>query len=242
MVYFQKDYRKGKNMRRADRLFQIIQILRRQKITTASKLAEELAVSHRTIYRDITDLIGSGVPIRGESGTGYQLQAGYHLPPLMFSKDEIEALVLGIRTIVNWVDSDLKKAAYDVLAKVEAVLPDTIKSHIHTSPLFSPPTQGIPPQSTPVFRTVRDAIATRRKISFHYTRSDKTTSRRVIRPLCMAFFPPYWIVSGWCEMREDFRNFRLDRISNSKLTGRYFTDTPGRSLNDFLSTVVKQRE
>ena len=125
-------------MRRADRLFQIIQILRRGQLTTAQALADELEVSSRTIYRDVADLIGSGVPVEGAAGAGYLLRDGYDLPPLMFSPTELEALVLGVRIVASWADAELGRAAQDVLAKVEAVLPEPLRVRLDTMPLLAP--------------------------------------------------------------------------------------------------------
>ena len=124
-------------MRRADRLFQIVQILRSRRLTTARRLAEELEVSERTIYRDINDLVCSGVPVRGEAGVGYALDKGFDLPPLMFTRDEIEALVLGARVVRSWADPGLAKAARQALEKIDVVLPKTLKGRMENLPLFA---------------------------------------------------------------------------------------------------------
>ena len=125
-------------MRRADRLFQIIQILRRKKLVRARDLAEKLEVSERTIYRDIRDLVGSGVPIDGEAGVGYVLRKGYDLPPLMFNERELEALVLGARIIESWTDPEMAESAANVIAKIEAVIPEELRSHMAQTALLAP--------------------------------------------------------------------------------------------------------
>ena len=125
-------------MRRADRLFQIIQLLRRKRVLTAALLADELEVSERTVYRDIRDLVSSGVPIEGEAGVGYMLRRGFDLPPLMFSEAEIEAMVLGARVVTSWGDAGLAKAAGEALARVEAALPDRLKLRLNQTPLYAP--------------------------------------------------------------------------------------------------------
>ncbi len=125
-------------MRRADRLFQIIQLLRRRHVITAAAIAEELEVSERTVYRDIKDLVGSGVPIEGEAGVGYMLRQGFDLPPLMFTAPEIEAMVLGARVVQSWGDAQLARAAGDALARVEAALPDKLKLKMQQTPLYAP--------------------------------------------------------------------------------------------------------
>ena len=225
-------------MRRADRLFQIIQLLRRRAVTTAAWLARELEVSPRTIYRDVADLIGSGVPIEGEAGTGYMLRRGFDLPPLMFTPDEIDVVVLGVRIAANWVDPGLKKAAGSALEKIMQVLPEDRKEHLKKSPLFSPPVGGIQSDTGNIFCQLREAITTKRKITLHYINSDGVSSSRIIRPLCLAFFAPVWIVSGWCELRNAFRNFRIDRISMVTVQDETFTNEPGRTLDDFLRSTI----
>lgn len=125
-------------MRRADRLFQIIQFLRRHNVATAARLAEELDVSERTIYRDVRDLLLAGVPIEGEAGVGYVMRRGFDLPPLMFTDAEIQAMVLGARTVRSWADPALARAAEEVIAKVEAVVPDRLKDRIASVPMFAP--------------------------------------------------------------------------------------------------------
>lgn len=224
-------------MRRADRLFQIIQILRRHSITTASRLASELEVSPRTIYRDISDLIGSGVPIKGEAGTGYMLQSGFDLPPLMFTPDEIEVVALGVRMAANWVDTGLQHAADNALTKIEQVLPEHRKKHLLNSPLFSPSVGTMGSNTATIFGQLRDAINVKTKLRLCYSDSKNVSTTRIFRPLCLAFFAPYWLLAGWCELRNAFRNFRIDRISELTVLNIPFTDEPGRTLKDFLATV-----
>ncbi len=228
-------------MRRADRLFQIIQILRRRRITTALCLAEKLEVSERTIYRDMSDLISSGVPIEGEAGVGYALPRGFDLPPLMFTDDEIEALVLGARIVRSWADPGLVKAAGEVLAKVEIVLPDRLKEKLKESTLFS---LNFDPQGETAenLALCRLAIRDRRKLRFAYEREDGQGSNRTTRPLCLAFVAPVWLLSAWCELRSDFRTFRVDRISHLSVLDVTFNDEKGKSLDDFLRRVAADQK
>src|SRR5713226_3665448 len=153
-------------MRRADRLFRLVQLLRRSRVVTAQRLAQELEVAERTVYRDIRDLSLSGVPIRGEAGVGYALAHGFDLPPLMFSEEEIEALVLGARVVQSWADPALAKAADSVLAKVEMVLPDKLRSKVAGSTLLVPDfhTGG----RAPNLGALRGAIREGRKVHFRY--------------------------------------------------------------------------
>lgn len=226
-------YSDATTMRRADRLFQIIQILRRGRVTTAARLAKELEVSERTVYRDIRDLVCTGVPIEGEAGVGYALPRSFDLPPLMFTEDEIEALVLGARTVKSWADPGLKDAAERVLSKVEAVLPDALKARITESAIFALNFRPEPAIGG-FLGLLRQAQREQRKVHLHYRRADGIESHRVVRPLCLSFTAPMWMLSGWCELRDDFRNFRLDRMDKIELLDETFEHEPGRSLEDFL--------
>ncbi len=223
-------------MRRADRLFEIIQIMRRRRLTTAAYLAERLEVSERTIYRDLRHLSCSGVPIDGEAGLGYVLR-GFDLPPLMFSKEEIEALVLGARVVESWGDPGLVKAARSLLGKVEVVLPDELKGRLDTSPVFAVNFRPQPAVAADL-STLRHAIGERHPIRFAYRRADGTDSVREVRPLCVTFMAPVWMLSAWCELRQAFRNFRLDRMTELQTLDQTFEEEPGRSLADFLREVT----
>ncbi len=227
-------------MRRADRLFQIIQILRRNRVVTAARLAEELEVSERTVYRDIRDLIGSGVQIQGEAGVGYTLSSLYDFPPLMFSDEEVEALVLGARIVKNWADPNLAGAAEDILNKVETVLPDRLKSKIRQLPIFS---LNFEYSKTDMDRLkiLRRAAGKSIKVRISYQRGDGNSSQRVIRPLCLAFVPPIWLLAAWCELRGEFRNFRLDRVQELEELDESFEEEPGKSLDEFLKMVGSER-
>ena len=220
-------------MRRADRLFEIIQIMRRKKLVRASDLAEMLEVSERTIYRDVRDLIASGVPIEGEAGIGYMLRAGFDLPPLMFSEQEIEALVLGARIVEAWTDPQLCRAASDVIAKVEAVVPSRLRQYMADTALLAPTTDFIEPI---VFELaeLRRALRERRKVHFAYVDALGDQTERTVRPLSLAFFGPAWVLAAWCELRTDFRTFRLDRMTRFDVHDEKFHPEPGKTLEDFL--------
>ena len=221
-------------MRRADRLFQIIQILRREKgLTTGALLAEELEVSLRTIYRDVADLMATGVPIEGEAGMGYVLHEGYALPPLMFNVDEVDALVLGARIVESWADEDLAKAAREVLGKISAVVPDHLRDIVFSPDFTAPPDHMQAPVSVDL-RVLRRAIRERRKLRLEYRDGSDTATERVIRPLTLSFYGPVWLIIGWCELRDDFRAFRADRIVAAEpLEDRFRLET-GKTLADYL--------
>ncbi len=220
-------------MRRADRLFEIIQHMRRKTTVRARDLSETLEVSERTIYRDIQDLMANGVPIEGEAGIGYVLKAGYDVPPLMFKEQEIEALVLGARMVESWGDCELSIAATDALAKIEAVIPERLRDYMANTALLAPAAYGIEPIKCSMSE-LRHAIRSRLKVSFKYTDVLRQKSERTVRPLSLAFFGPVWMMAGWCELRQDFRTFRLDRIGSFEVTPDRFKAERGKTLQDFL--------
>jgi predicted DNA-binding transcriptional regulator YafY len=220
-------------MRRADRLFQIIQFLRTRRVTTAKWLAERLEVSERTIYRDIKDLVLSGVNIEGEAGIGYVVRKGFDLPPLMFSEDEITALMLGARLVESWADASLATAAQSALSKIETVLPDDLKSSLGNTLLFSPFTR-ITAEISTTMAQVRFAADKHRKISLQYKRADGRASERIIWPLGMFFWGSVWTIGAWCELRNDFRIFRLDRIDSLCVLDENYPQEAGKSLQGLI--------
>ena len=220
-------------MRRADRLFEIIQHMRRRPTVKARELSESLEVSERTIYRDVRDLITSGVPIEGEAGVGYVLKAGFDLPPLMFKEQEIEALVLGARIVESWADAELAEAASHAISKIEAVIPDALKVYMANTALLAPCAHYMAPISFDLAE-LRRAVRSRLKVKFRYTDVLRQGSERTVRPLSLAYFGPVWILAAWCELRGDFRTFRLDRIEDFVMTPDQYRQEPGKSLHDFL--------
>ena len=220
-------------MRRADRLFEIIQVLRRRSLTRARDLAEQLEVSERTIYRDVRDLISCGVPIEGEAGVGYVLRGGFDLPPLMFDEQEIEALLLGARIVQSWTDSTLAEAAADVVAKVEAVIPERLRRHMAETALLAPANHWQEPIEVDLL-ALREALRSKRKLHVHYRDGEGRETKRDLRPLGLAFYGPVWILAAWCELRDDFRAFRVDRMTELDVLEDKFRDEPGKTLHDYL--------
>jgi predicted DNA-binding transcriptional regulator YafY len=220
-------------MRRADRLFQIVQQLRGRRLTTARHLADKLGVSERTIYRDIRDLTLSGVPIEGEAGVGYVLRRGFDIPPLMFDRDEIEALVVGARMVQAWGGVKLAEAAREALVKIETALPADLKREINRSRLFALDVRSGPALQAALDQ-VRQGINERHKIVCSYRREDGQASRRVLQPLGLYFWGSVWTLAAWCELRQDFRSFRVDRMSEIRVLDDVFEEEPGRTLEDFL--------
>jgi predicted DNA-binding transcriptional regulator YafY len=224
-------------VRRADRLFRLVLLLRRGRVKTASQLAAKLEVSERTIYRDIQDLAESGIPIQGEAGVGYVLGRDFDLPPLMLSPEEIEALVLGGRIVAGWSDRSLAAAAERVVAKVEAVLPRDLKSRIDRTFLFSPRGK-LPPNVLEHLAAARAAVSEQKKLRLSYTQPDAAATDRTVQPLALFFWGTVWTLVAWCELRSDFRSFRLDRIDHLAITDEVFVSAPGRTLDDFFRYVA----
>jgi predicted DNA-binding transcriptional regulator YafY len=219
-------------MRRADRLFQIVQLLRARGLLTAERLSEELSVSKRTVYRDIHDLQSTGVPIRGEAGVGYCLERGYELPPMTFNTNELEALVMGARVVEAWGDPALAEAARSAMAKVEAVLPRALQSVLRSTAIFVPSNDWNATASEGL-GALRQAILGRRRLRFSYTRSDGTQTQRIVRPVGLFFWGRVWSAAAWCELREGWRNFRVDRMEDLEVLEQY-EDTEAISLKAFV--------
>ena len=199
-------------MPRADRLLRLVQVLRRyRQPVSAQALADELEVSVRSVYRDVQTLRGEGASIEGEPGVGYVLRPGFLLPPLMFSDEELEALVLGLRFTVELADNALGQAATDVVAKLRAVLPKDLLRVADEIALLAGPTPERPPETIDVAE-VRRAIREQHKARISYVAEQGARSERVIWPLGLGFFQRARVLVAWCEARQDFRSFRSDRI------------------------------
>jgi predicted DNA-binding transcriptional regulator YafY len=224
-------------MRPADRLFQIVLMLGRGRVVTARQLAERLEVSVRTIYRDIEDLVASGVPLEGAAGVGYRLRRGYQVPPLMFDDDELQALVFGAGVAKSWGDPAMAEAAERILAKVEAVLPERLRPKLNSHRLMVPDPQ-LPASTTALLGEVRDAINRRRRLFLDYRDADGESTERIVWPLTLAYWGPTWSLGAYCELRNAFRNFRIDRMAQVRVLGSEFPDEPGRRLEDYIATVA----
>jgi predicted DNA-binding transcriptional regulator YafY len=203
-------------MRKADRLFQIVQILRRhRRPITADAIAEELETSKRSIYRDIAALVGQRVPIRGEAGIGYVLENGFDLPPLMLTSDEIDAVALGAHWVAEHGDPALARAAQDVMAKVAAVLPEDMRPYLMDPPARSVRAWNIVPDGLDVAR-LRGWIRAGRKLALAYSDETERPTERIVWPLLIGYRDASRLLVAWCELRSDFRTFRLDRIRHAE--------------------------
>jgi predicted DNA-binding transcriptional regulator YafY len=214
-------------MRRADRLFQIIQILRRTpKPKTAEALAAELETSKRTVYRDIADLIGQRVPIRGEAGIGYVLEAGLDLPPLMLTPDEIEAAVLGAQWVALHSDPALARAAQDLIAKIGVVVPERLRPYLFEPATDMPPAKNLAADGLDMAR-VRAQIHAGRKIALRYRDEQGRESERKVWPVTVGYLETVRHLIAWCELRQDFRSFRTDRVIAAGFLDERYPERPG---------------
>ena len=220
-------------MRRADRLFQAVQLIRGRRLTTAALLAQRLGVSLRTVYRDVADLQHQGVPIEGEAGVGYRMRAGFDLPPLMFSSAEAQALVAAIRLARPRLDAGLAAAAETALSKILAVLPASTRAAAESLAVYAP-SVGQDDSTRQRLELLRQATEARQTLRLTYRDLKDRTSQRTVRPLGCFFWGPVWTLAAWCETRQDFRSFRVDRIEALELLDQRFRDEPGCSLADLL--------
>ncbi|MBI5815490.1 MAG: YafY family transcriptional regulator [Nitrospinae bacterium] len=220
-------------MRRADRLFMIVQLLRSGRVVTAAKVAERLEVSERTVYRDIRDLTLSGVPIEGEAGVGYTIRNGYDLPPLMFNEEEIAALIIGARMVEAWGGMAHGRGAAMALSKIQSVLPAHLSNSLEQTKVFS---LSFPERHDlrKMLDVLHSAINGSQRVALRYSDEKGAGSRRVIRPLGLYFWGKVWTLAAWCELRKDFRTFRVDRILSATVRKEVFKDEKGKTLEDFL--------
>lgn len=226
-------------MRRADRLFQLVQLIRGRRLTTAAFLAQRLEVSERTVYRDVADLQQQGVPIEGEAGVGYRLGAGFELPPLMFTQNEASALVAAARMAQSWVDPALARDIETGLGKILSVLPRAARVSAEALALYAP-AMGMDDAIRAQLQTLREAVQARQKLRLSYRDVSGDTSDRTVRPLGCFYWGKVWTLSTWCELRNDFRGFRVDRMVTVDTLDERFRDEPGKTLADMLRQLKAQ--
>jgi predicted DNA-binding transcriptional regulator YafY len=227
-------------MRRAERLFQIVQLIRGRRLSTARFLAERLEVSERTVYRDVADLMAQGVPIEGEAGVGYRMNAGFDLPPLMFTRGEAQALVAAVRVARSRLDIGLATFGDSALSKILAVLPPAERAAAESLAIYAPPIGPDEPTRTRL-QELRTAAESRRKVRIAYLDLKEQRSERTVRPLGCFYWSEVWTLAAWCETRESFRNFRVDRIERLDALDERFRDEPGKTLADLFRLVDVDR-
>lgn len=223
-------------MSKTERLFQLLNLLRnRRRAITANALAEAMEVSERTVYRDIQSLMAMGVPVEGEAGIGYRLQPDFQLPPLMFTNEELVALALGAKMVRSWGDQSLGNSAMAALEKIQAALPTRLNQHLEEIPLLAPPINPHP-QFSVHSEKLREAIRERRVLNMEYVKESGEESQRLVQPLGMVFWGKVWTLLSWCELRDAYRNFRVDRIISLSNTQQFFETGPEKSLQHYLNT------
>ncbi len=227
-------------MRRAERLFQLVQLIRGRRLTTAAFLAQRLEVSERTVYRDVADLMAQGVPIEGEAGVGYRMRTGFDLPPLMFTKDEAQALVASVRLAQPRLDVALSRHAEAALSKILAVLPAAARAAAESLAVYAPMV-GIDEATRQRLETLRVATEARHKLALVYIDLKEQRSERVLRPLGCFYWGSVWTLAAWCETRAGFRSFRVDRITHLQVLDERFRDEPGKTLADLFRLVEAER-
>ena len=219
-------------MRRADRLFQLMLLLQEGKVRTARYLADKLEVSERTIYRDIGDLIGSGIPIDGEAGVGYLLRDEYRLPPLMFTSDELKALALGAMMVKAWSDKELGSVTATAIRKIESILPDKLRKEIQLQEFVVPGFQ-INDVTSDNLAAIRRAIDEQTTLRLTYVSLKNETTERIIWPFLLYFWGNKWTLGAWCELRQGFRSFRVDLMQQAVLAEPFEADA-NRSLQAYV--------
>ena len=228
-------------MRRADRLFQIVQIMRRStRPVTASMLAEELEVSKRSVYRDIADLIGQRVPIHGEAGLGYVLDRDFDMPPLMLTPDEIEAAVLGAQWVTERGDPVLAGAARDLIAKIGAAVPERLRNFIGEPTIGAPPAIVLASDGVDIART-RLWVRNGRKIRIRYRNQQNQDSERTMWPVIIGYAETVRLLAAWCELRQDFRHFRTDRIVEAEFLDERHGSRPAVLMTRWKHHMEKAR-
>lgn len=225
-------------MRRAERFFEIIQLLRSGRVITARQIAEKFEISERTVYRYMRDMLLSGVPIEGEAGVGYAIRGGYDLPPLMFTGEEIAALAIGARMVQAWGGHGHGKGASSALSKIESVLPPNLRKSLDDTRVYAPPLY-MPADLKKRLDTIHSAITGHRRIALRYTDVNAEVSSRTVRPLGLFFWGKVWALTAWCELRGAFRNFRVDRMVSATVRKSVFKEEPGKTLEDYLRLVCE---
>ena len=220
-------------MRRADRLFALVQLIRGRRLSTAAWLAGRLEVSLRTVYRDLADLQAQGVPIEGEAGVGYRLGMGFDLPPLMFTTLEARALALATRLAQQWLDPAMALAATDAMSRVLSVLPPGVRTEVESQQQLLAPV-GLEPELGRRLQLLREAAQARRWLTLRYRDLGERLSERQVRPLGCFYWGRVWTLAAWCEWRQDFRSFRLDRMEAVQMGDAVFPVEPGKTLADLL--------
>lgn len=225
-------------MTKAERLFELTLLLRsRRTAITAEAIAELMQVSQRTVYRDIQSLIMAGVPVTGEPGVGYLIRPGNHLPPLLFTPEELQALIVGSRMVQAFTDKDLAQGAQTAELKIRSILTEQLKQLAEQQPYRIPILESDDPLRE-IHGRLRKACEQHRKIRIFYRDEKQQGSERILWPLAMVGWSGRWTLLAWCELRQDYRNFRFDRIQFLEKLADCFVPTETISLSHYLQHII----
>ncbi|MGJ8679810.1 helix-turn-helix transcriptional regulator [Paraglaciecola sp.] len=223
-------------MRKAERLFQLLNILRsRRTVITGQELAEQLGVSPRTVYRDMQALSLSNIPIESEAGVGYRIRPGFNLPPLMFEEDELEALLLGVKMVQGWSDQEFGDAATRAFDKIKAILPDKIHTQHNKHADWLQVPKFSPPNHSDISQSLKSAIKKHQQLSMEYLSLADEKTKREIWPLGLVYWGKVWTLVAWCLLRNDYRVFRLDKIVALKKEEIIFKPSNTLSLQHYIA-------
>ncbi|MCF6288605.1 MAG: YafY family transcriptional regulator [Proteobacteria bacterium] len=222
-------------MRKADRLFQLTNLIRAKQPITAQRLAEELNVAVRTIYRYIDDLSVSGIPIYGTTGVGYQLDEHFELPPLNLTEKELDALLLGVKMVSSWTGNTLSEAASSLASKIEVVLPTRLKQG-YVKTIYAPDFLHSA-KDRKIWELIYKAIKNSNSVSINYTALNNNITNRTIYPLGLFYWGGKWTLGSWCTLRNDFRNFRIDKMSEIKVSKEQYSKTTVINLQSYFATI-----
>ena len=223
-------------MRRTDRLFDLIQILRDGRLHRASDMAARLGVSTRTIWRDMATLVGSGLPVDGERGVGYILSTPITLPPVALTRDELEALRLGVQLVSAASDPALARAAISLRAKIAAVTPEAARDSGSDTFVFATAEAA---RAAPHLAVIRRALREHERLWLRYATPSDTVTERLVRPVQLEFWGRAWTLTAWCELRHDFRVFRVDLVELLELRGGPFPPDPGTTVDDYIARLTE---
>lgn len=229
-------------MTKAERLFELTLLLRsRRTAITAETIAELMQISPRTVYRDVQSLIMAGVPVTGEPGVGYMIRPGNHLPPLLFTPDELQALIVGSRMVQAFTDKDLAQGARTAELKIRSVLTEQLKRHAEQQPYRIPIMESDDPLRE-VHGRLRRACEQHHKIRVFYQDEKQLQSERILWPLAMVGWSGVWTLLAWCELRRDYRNFRFDRIESLEVLAEQFNPTEEINIAHYLRHIIGVRD
>jgi len=232
-------YRRKTNMKKADRLFQLTNLIRTRQPITAEELAKELEVSVRSVYRYIDDISANGIPVFGTTGIGYQLHDNFELPPLNLTDKELDALMLGMKMVKSWTGDELSNSTGTLISKIEAVLPKQLREKF-SSVAFSPDLQD-KKKDRNTWDILHNAIKNLQPVTIHYKAIDGNITFRTVFPLGLFYWGGKWTLGSWCTLRQDFRDFRTDKIDQLEIGSDEFTWNDSINIDAYFTSINKTK-